>query len=360
MRMRKSRQVAGWATTLVVMAGLNMTGPVRADSPKAPEGSPATSADKSEYGNRPLAYIYGNVPVTREDLGEFLIARGGADKLDLLINKKIIEHECAKRGVTVTEKELEAALLEDLEGLSIKKGDFVKVVLPRYGKTLYEWMEDVVRPRLLLTKLCRDRIVISDKDLQKQFDREFGEKRQVQIIMWPPNDDQKAILAIWEKIRSSQDEFDSVARAQANPGIAASAGHIKPISRHLPAQDKIIEDVAFQLKEGEVSQILKTSQGYMVMKMHRVIPPASEVKFEDVKPRLEKQAFEEAVALEIPKFFAELREEANPKVLFTGPKAWQTEQTQTVEADVEGEPEAGIVPASGIKPASEKPMTEKK
>ena len=34
-----------------------------------------------------VACIYGNVPVTREELGEFLIARGGYEKVELVVNK---------------------------------------------------------------------------------------------------------------------------------------------------------------------------------------------------------------------------------------------------------------------------------
>src|SRR5262245_57648536 len=79
---------------------------------------PTPPANKGVVG-----YIYGIVPVTREDLGEFLIARGGYEKLDLLVNKKIIEVEAARRGVTVTPLEVESGLNEDLRGMGITKQD---------------------------------------------------------------------------------------------------------------------------------------------------------------------------------------------------------------------------------------------
>src|SRR5262249_62075072 len=103
---------------------------------------------------RVVAYIYGSMPITREDRGEYLIARHGTDKLELLVNKKIIDVACQKRGVDVTEAEVEAAIEEDLKSLNgIKRQDFIDKVLKQYGKTLYEWKEDVIRPRLLLLKL---------------------------------------------------------------------------------------------------------------------------------------------------------------------------------------------------------------
>lgn len=277
---------------------------------------------------KPVATVHGTIAISQDEFGKFLMDRGGADKLEIFVNKKIIEMEAAKRGLTVTPTELKAALKEDIAGLgrdgqAISEGDFVRVVLPKYGKSLYEWMEDIVRPRLLLTKMCRDRITITDANLKIQFERRFGEMRQVQMIMWPNGDDLKTIQKIFAKIRQSDADFDSEARQQANPGLAAACGHIKPITKHLPGDDKQVEQVAFQLKEGELSQILKTQQGYLVMKLVKIIPPNDKVQFEDQRAILEKAAFEARLEEEIPKCFAELRKAADPKFHFNGPAEWK-------------------------------------
>ena len=328
----------------LAVVGLGLfTGNAAAQQPAARPGP-----TPGELAATPVAFIYGNVPITRQDLGEFLIARGGTDKAELLVNKMIIEHECRQRGVTVTPQEMEAALLSDLAGLTIKREDFVKLVLPRYGKTLYEWMEDVIKPRLLLTKLCRHRIKLDKADLDKQFEREYGEKRRVQIIMWPKGDDLKAIEREYGKIRTGQEEFDRAARAMANPSLASVAGHIKPISRHLYAEDPKIEKMAFELKPGEVSQIIQTSQGFVVMKLHEVIPPDAKVKREEVMARLEKQAMEEKLTEEIPKCFAELKTAAQPKMLLDGPPLWKTDVApgRSVEDVLRG-PGTTPMPAAG-------------
>lgn len=333
-----------WARLLACAAvawGLGLAADARGQQPPA-----AKPAD--DYATRPVAYIHGNVPVTRAEFGEFLMARGGVDKLELFVNKKIIEHECARRGVAVTEKELLAALDEDLKGISVKKDDFVKVVLPRYGKSLYEWMEDVIKPRLLLSKLCRDRVQVADEDVAKQFEREYGEKRRVQIIMWPKGDDLKAIEKEYAKIRTSQEEFDRAARGMANPSLAASAGHIKPICRHTYAEDKRVEDVAFQLQVGQVSEIIGTSQGYVVLKLHEVLPKDDKVKLEDVRERLRRQAFDELMTQEIPKYFAELKKAAAPNFIFTGPELWR------VVAGPDAVGESKLQGVTGTTPAEKK------
>jgi hypothetical protein len=171
--------------------------------------------------------------------------------------------------------------------------------------------------------MCQDRVKVTDDMLKVQYERLYGEKRRIQLILWPKGDDQKAILKVWEKIRGSQEEFDRAARMMANPALAAAAGHGKPISRYMPAEERIVEETAFQLKEGEVSQILNTSQGYVCIKLHEVIPPAKDVDLAKATEGLRHQAHEEALSAEIPKFFSELKEAAKPEAVYRGPTQWQ-------------------------------------
>ena len=140
-------------------------------------------APSSDYSHRVVAYLYDTTPVTREELGEYLIARMGKERLGNLVNKRIIEHECQRRGVEVTAAEVEADLAETLKGLAVNRSDFVTTILKPYNKTLYEWKEDVIKPRLLLSKLCRDRVQVTSEDLQKAFEAYHGEKLECQLIM---------------------------------------------------------------------------------------------------------------------------------------------------------------------------------
>jgi hypothetical protein len=342
-----------WACGLAV-CGLGV-GTAHAQAPGQPPIRQAAAVQPADdAATRPVAYIYGTTPVTRQDLGEFLMARGGADKLELLVNKKIIEHECARRNVVVTQQEMEAALAEDVKGLSIKKEEFIKVVLPRYGKTYYEWMEDVVRPRLLLTKLCKDQVKVTDDDLKKMFEREYGEKRRVQVMMWPNGDNDKVILEQWGKMRSvvdkegkiqsNQEAFDEAARQQANPALASTRGHIKPLGRYMYAEDLAVLETAFKLKVGEVSEPIRTLQGTFCVKLHEVIPPDAKVAFDAVRDQLYKQAYEEKLSQEIPKYFAKLKEAAEPRFIYTGPELWK------MLTDPTRPPEPLIKPAAGPAP----------
>ena len=61
----------------------------------------------------------------------------------------------------------------------------------------------------------------------------------------------------------------------------------------------------------------------VVMKLHGVIPPNNAVDVAKVKSALEKQAYDEKLAVEIPKHFKKLLEAANPKAIYDGPPNWR-------------------------------------
>lgn len=180
--------------------------------PKSLQNSnlPSTSSD---YSSRVVAYVYENMPITREELGEYLIARYGTERLDLLCNKKIIDNECRKAGIEVTAAEVENSLSEDLKGLNVDRKTFVDKVLKNYRKNLYEWKEDVIRPKLMLGKLVRSRVKVTEEDIKKAFDAYYGEKVECRIVMFEKGYE-RAVLNDYPKLRDSEEEFHKAAKNQ--------------------------------------------------------------------------------------------------------------------------------------------------
>src|SRR5262245_26011342 len=151
-------------------------------TPARPAGAPVAGAPAavqerpSDYSRRVVAYHHGTIPITREDLGEYLIARQGAEKLELLVNRRIIEQACKEKGIVVSGAEVEATFADDLKELKLPLNDFKNRLLKEYRKTLYEWKEDVVWPKIALTKLCRDRVKVEPRDLSNAFEAYYGER----------------------------------------------------------------------------------------------------------------------------------------------------------------------------------------
>lgn len=305
--------------------------PPAARAPEQP--TPAnTSADSSK---RPAAYIYNTHMISREELGEYLIAREGAAKLPFLVNRRIIEHACKQRGIEVTHAEVEASLandLKDLGGLTVKQ--FEKNLLKQYRKTLFEWKEDVIWPKLALTKIARDRIKVEPKDLEDAFNAYHGEKVDGRLIIFKPEEKQYVLNKIYGEIRNSEEDFNRYAKMQASPTLAARGGRLeRPIGRNTTG-DAELEKEIFALKPGEVSTIMERAEGIVVFKCDRHIPADATVKLEDVRAKLEKEIMDKKIQAELPKVFEQLRIEANP-TLFIKQEVFQEDMEREVKKEVD-------------------------
>lgn len=294
------------AGTWVVFAALFTTA-------QALAADPEPTAPAGDYGQRVVAYVYDKIPITREELGEYLIARQGTDKIELLVNKRIIEIACQQRGLEVTAAEVEAAFEEDLKGVRVNRKEFIDNVLKQYGKSLYEWKEDVIKPRLMLTKLSRERVQVTEDEVRKAYDGEFGERVEVRIIIWPRGQEKFAFEA-HERLRKSDEEFERYARQQAVGSLAATGGRIKPFGRGCGTHPEV-EKEAFLLQPGEVSRLIATNDGTIMLKVDRLLPPDATARYEDHKERLTREVYDKKMAAEIPKLMKVLRDQANPNVI---------------------------------------------
>src|SRR5205823_12977323 len=118
---------------------------------------------------------------------------------------------------------------DDLRGIGAKKDEFIQVVLPKYGKTLYEWEQDVIRPRLLLGKMCRDRVRVNENEVRRLYEHRYGEKRQAQVIVYPKG--QEPPPQTRDAIRANPEEFDRAAASQPTREFAQVAGRMTPVAK---------------------------------------------------------------------------------------------------------------------------------
>jgi len=282
----------------------------QAQSPARPQSVASTAP--TEYSQRVVAYINDTIPITREEFGEYLIVRLGTDRLSNFVNRRIIELACKEKGIEVTTAEVEADFAETIKSLKTTVRDFEAKILKPHNKTLYEWKEDAVRPRLMLSKLCRDRVHVTEEDISKGYEAYYGDKVDCRLIMWPKNE--RAIaMKMHPLIHDSESEFDRVARSQASPTLAAVGGKIEPIGKHTAGNPEL-EKAAFSLQPGELSQLIETPEGFVVLKCVRRIPPQVEMKLEDAREKLAKEAFDRKLQQEIPKCFQELHDKAHPQL----------------------------------------------
>jgi hypothetical protein len=298
--------------------GLN-SGRSQGPAPAQPQAGPRPiqlqPLEGGDYDKRVVAYVtFGGqqYPITRQELGEYLIERFGAQRLDFLINRKIIEVTCAQNGIQVSDAEIAQQYADDLKGFGVDEKQFVNVLLKRRGQTLYEWKEDVIRPRLLMSKLVRNRVVVTEDDIHKAFEARYGDKVQCRMIVLAKEQGRNA-YTIWQEVQNSEELFTKWASQSVIPEIAAKKGEVPPIHRFFP--NKEIEKAAFELENGKVSGPIDMEDSTkVILKRDRLIPRDNTAKIDEMRPRLRDQVFEVKLAGEIPVVFQQLRTQADPRI----------------------------------------------
>lgn len=269
--------------------------------------------------NRVVAHIFGK-EITREEFGDYLISHFAKDRLELYVNRRIIEMYCTGQGVSITEAEIDATIKDDCKRIGVSEADYKNRVLKeRYQKTEAEWREDVLRPRLLLAKLVRNQIKVDEEDLKKMFENRYGAKARVKIILWPP-DQRNVAFRSYDELRregpaNNRDLYwDAVATKQPDGTLAARAGEIDPIGRHSGSESAKVEQIAFDLKVGEVSSLIELPIGFIVIKRIGTVDPVVGAEYAKLKEELRAEVVEQKLAREIPLAFLKIKEEAKPEI----------------------------------------------
>ncbi len=269
-----------------------------------------------EYARRVVAVIHNNVPISREELGEYLIARFGPERLEFLVNRRIIELACQARNIQVSDAEVDAKLQEELKAWGTTEKEFSERFLKRLNKNLYEYREDKLRPEIAMTKMCKGLVQVTEDDIQKAFEAKFGEQIHCRMIVLDKALDERKAGDIWQKVRASEEEFDKQARQQFIPELAMKGGDAPPIPRHFSG-DARIEKEAFALRnKGDVSSLLKMPDGnWVILKLVERIGAQNTKKLDEERLTLHDEMFKVKLAQKIPEVFQELRRQANPTLL---------------------------------------------
>jgi hypothetical protein len=269
---------------------------------------------QSDYSRRVVAYLYENMPISREELGEYLIARFGQERIDFLINRRIVEMACQSKGIYVTDLEIETQFKEELKAFpNMTAQDFYNQILKRFNKSLYEWKEDVIRPKLMLSKLCRPMVEVTQQDLVNAFEARYGPKVECRMIAFQKGD--KHMKEVWTKISQGEAEFAAYATQQFLENLRATGGKIPPIHKHFG--DAKIEEAAFNLKPGQITPLMEMPDSTVVLKCDKHLPADLTKTFDSVRLDLHKEMTEVKLAQKMNEYFAELRKQAHPRVMIT-------------------------------------------
>jgi parvulin-like peptidyl-prolyl isomerase len=248
------------------------------------------------------------VKVTQDDFKEErkLTFRRMFEESDAALRDKIREAKEAKDNATV--QKLEAELNLDKESLLDQYLQQQYVQSHQYvSRTEFDL---ALETNTFLRKIAEAspelKNAINDDLLRKTFAQQFGEKVVVRHI-------QANNLGTLQEAKNRIDKgenFADVAKAMStNKNTAPLGGAIPAFTMNEPRVPAKFKEVAFELKNGEVSDPVEADNAWHLIKVENRIPPKV-VKFEDVKETIRAQLYDKILQAAV----AQLRDKVSKQL----------------------------------------------
>ncbi len=214
-------------------------------------------------------YINGQ-PVGKDHLAKTCIDRHGRPILRGEIDRLLLTMELKKANKTVIQPDIDAEIARaaDLAGFLKPDGSsdsaaWLKNVMEEEGATLDLYVDDAVWPSVALKKLVEDAVSVSQEDLQKGFESNFGPRAEVLAIVLS---DQRAAQDVFRQARANANEQsfgELAAKYSVEPVSRSNFGKIPPLRRN--GGRPTLEEVAFSLQIGEVSGVVAWGEQFAIL-----------------------------------------------------------------------------------------------
>jgi foldase protein PrsA len=233
--------------------------------------------------------------VTEKELSKELRQTYGKSTLSqMMLNKALLDKY--KVSDEEAKKQVEAA--------KEQMGDKFKVALEQVGLKNEDELKERMKPEIALEKAIR--ATVTDKDVK---DNHKPEMKVSHILV----KDEKTAKEVKEKINNGED-FNALAKQYSeDTGSKEQGGEIAGFA---PGQTvKEFEEAAYKLDAGQVSEPIKTSYGYHIIKVtdKKELKPFDEVK-DTIRKDLEQQRLQDATGKWKQQVINDLLKEADIKV----------------------------------------------
>jgi len=248
--------------------------------------------------------------------------------LNGLIDQKLAQQEVEKKGIKVKDEEVNDAI-ERIKSKYFLTEEDLKKILEHNGLTLEQYREQT-RKQLLQIKLInlevKSKIVITDQEIRDYYERhkdEYGGNTKYHLLgilfKVPLNDKkidekntiQRKVEHIVQELRSGA-SFEEIIRKYSNSKIPIEGGDLGFFT--LDELSDTLKKVVQVMKEGEISPLLKTPQGYQIVKLQKIVTnPTKNLK--DVRMEIHNKLFQEALDKKYKAWLKGLKERSYIKII---------------------------------------------
>ncbi len=261
-----------------------------------------------------VAAIVNGKQVLKNQVGEECISRFGANMVETEINRVMLMQSLESNNMQVTQDDVNleidraaASLGYVNEDGSVDMARWLAFVTSNEPDKIDFYIEDQVWPTVALKKLVEAGVEVTDEDLKKGFEANFGPRVEVLAIV---ANDHRHALKVWNMASANPqaEYFGQLANQfSVEPASKANFGEVPPIQKHGGRPE--LEAEAFDLQVGEISKVVQVGDHWIVLYcLGRTQPRVTE--FEAVRGELDSNIREKKLRLAMGKRFQSMREDA--------------------------------------------------
>ena len=235
-------------------------------------------------------YVGAPISISEQDLLK--------EALNMVIEESLQIQEGKKLGFVIDEDAVDAAMEEVIKKNDLADG-LLQEMLKREGRTLKSYKSHI-RDQIMVSKITRfeigNRVKVSEKSIIKYYkenQKEFWQEGKVKarhILFIAERGSSEKIRReklqqakkILLKLRKGND-FAKLAMKYSEDISASNGGDVGFVGRGKMVPE--FEEAVFNLKPGQVSDIVKTEYGYHIIKVEEVLPGKT-LTLKDVKNRI--------------------------------------------------------------------------
>ncbi len=253
-------------------------------------------------------------PITLNRLYEECIAIFGRDVLKAELNRYVVMQELQRNNITISDTEIQAEIAQaaNIFGFTNPDGStdierWLAYVTKGDRSKLDIYIQDEVWPSAAVRKLVEPSVQVTQDDLQKGFQANFGERVECLVIVL---NDQRLAQRVWQQAKADPNEeaFGKLANQYSiEPMSRANNGQVAPIQMY-GGRPKL-EEEAFRLQAGEISGLVEVGPNWVIMFCQgRTTPRVQD--FDAVRDELHRNIFEKKLRIAMAEEFDRLTQSA--------------------------------------------------
>lgn len=248
--------------------------------------------------NDPVAIVNGQV-ITRQQLADEAVAREGKKVLEAMIAGTVIDQGVSRGKIRINPQEVEDEVEFIARGMGTTKENWLRTLDKERGISPIQYKRDIVYRVVALRKLAEPRVQVTEEDMKKAYEANYGPKLHYRIILTSSMKDARDIHnelkqnpAGFEKIaRDDRRSIDSETKPLGGMGLQPMSRHAYPLKLSQSAFEQLVDgdpldkNPAHKPKDGDLTGPVEVTENVWAIMRRESVEPAREYDPNDEQDR---------------------------------------------------------------------------